>query len=70
VPRLAVATRCATYCLQMHPIGDLPLQNENTRDVIGQQPWISVYSNTGRGINIILSMNIQQMHSFFNRWRK
>jgi hypothetical protein len=30
------------------------------RDVIGRQPWISVYANTGRGIDIILSMNIQQ----------
>jgi hypothetical protein len=29
-------------------------------DVIGRQPWISVYSNTGRGIDIILSLNIQQ----------
>jgi hypothetical protein len=35
--------RCATYCLQTHPIRDLPLYNENTRDVIGRQPWISVY---------------------------
>jgi hypothetical protein len=23
MPRLVVATRCATYCLQTHPIGDL-----------------------------------------------
>jgi hypothetical protein len=60
VSRLAVATRCATYCLQTHPIGDLPLLNEHTRDVIGPQPWISVYSDTGRGIDIILSLNIQQ----------
>jgi hypothetical protein len=29
-------------------------------DVIGRQPWISVYSSTGRGIDIILSLNIQQ----------
>jgi hypothetical protein len=60
VSRLAVATRCATYCYQTHPIGDLPLENENLRDVIGRQPWISVYSNTGRGIDIILSLYIQQ----------
>jgi hypothetical protein len=59
VSRLAVATRCATYYLQTHPIGDQPV-NENTRDVIGRQPWISVYSLTGRGIDIILSLNIQQ----------
>jgi hypothetical protein len=32
----------------------------DTRDVIGRQPWISVYSNTGCGIDIILSLNIQQ----------
>jgi hypothetical protein len=33
VPRLAVATRCATYCLQTHPIGDLPvIKNANTKD--------------------------------------
>jgi hypothetical protein len=25
VPRLAAATRSATYCLQMHLIGDLPV---------------------------------------------
>jgi hypothetical protein len=31
--------------------------------VIGQQPWISVYSNTVRGIDIILSWNIQCIHS-------
>jgi hypothetical protein len=60
VPRLAVATRYATYCLQMDPIGDLPLYNENTRDVIGRQPWLSVHSNTRCGIDIILSLNIQQ----------
>jgi hypothetical protein len=28
--------------------------------VIGRQPWITVYSNTGRGIDIIFSLNIQQ----------
>jgi hypothetical protein len=28
--------------------------------MIGRQPWISVYANTGRGIDIILSINIQQ----------
>jgi hypothetical protein len=60
VPRVALATRCATYCLQTHPIGHLPLWNENTRDVIGRQPWSSAYSLTRRGIDIILSLNIQQ----------
>jgi hypothetical protein len=60
VSRLAVAIRWATYCLQTHPIGDFPLWNENTRIVIGRQPWISVYSNTGRGIDIIFSLNTQQ----------
>jgi hypothetical protein len=25
VPHLAVPTRCATYCLQTHSIGDLPV---------------------------------------------
>jgi hypothetical protein len=29
-------------------------------DVIGRQPWISGYSITGRGIDIILLLNIQQ----------
>jgi hypothetical protein len=28
--------------------------------VIGRQAWISVHSSTGRGIDIILSLNIQQ----------
>jgi hypothetical protein len=62
VPRLVIATRYATYCLQTHPIGDLSLWNENTRDVIGRQPWFSVYSNTGRGIDIILSLNIKKKY--------
>jgi hypothetical protein len=31
--------------------------------VIDQQPWISVYSNTVRGIDIILSLTIQSIHS-------
>jgi hypothetical protein len=61
VSRLAVAIRWATYCLQTHPIGDFPLWNENTRIVIGRQPWISVYSNTGRGIEYPT-----RMRSFFN----
>jgi hypothetical protein len=26
----------------------------------GRQPWIAVYSITGRGIDIILSLNMQQ----------
>jgi hypothetical protein len=60
VPHLAIATRCATYCLQTHPIGDMSLWHENTRDVIGRQAWFSLYSNTGRGIDIILSLNIQK----------
>jgi hypothetical protein len=30
------------------------------RDVIGRQPWISVYSITERGTDIILSLHIQQ----------
>jgi hypothetical protein len=38
VPRLAVATRRATYCLQTHPIGDPAVYSENTTDVIGR--WI------------------------------
>jgi hypothetical protein len=42
-----------------------PLQNENMRDVIGRQLWISVYSNTGRGIDIIISLNVQE-ECFFN----
>jgi hypothetical protein len=61
VPRLAVATRCVT-----HPISDLPLKNENTRDVIGRQPWISVYSNTGRGIDISFIEYPIRMHLFLN----
>jgi hypothetical protein len=32
--------------------------------VIGRQPWISVLSNTGRGINIILSLNILKLKIF------
>jgi hypothetical protein len=28
--------------------------------VIGRQPWISEYSITGRGIDIVLLLNIQQ----------
>jgi hypothetical protein len=34
--------------------------------MIGGRAWISVYSNTGRGIDSILSLNIQQecIHSF------
>jgi hypothetical protein len=64
VPRLALATRCATFCLQTHPTGDLPLI---MRDVIGRQPWISLYSNTGRGINTNSFIEYPtRMHSFFN----
>jgi hypothetical protein len=57
VPRLAVATRRATYCLQTHPIGDPAVYSENTTDVIGGG------SNTGRGIlviDMVLSLNIHQ----------
>jgi hypothetical protein len=32
--------------------------------VIGRQPWISVFSNTGRGIDIILSLNILKLKIF------
>jgi hypothetical protein len=30
--------------LQTHPIGNLPLQNEITKDVIGRQPWVDLSS--------------------------
>jgi hypothetical protein len=60
VPRLAVATRCATYCLQTHPIGDVPVIECKYEGRIGRQPWVLVFSITRCGIDIIHSLNIQQ----------
>jgi hypothetical protein len=59
VPRIAVA-RCATYCLQTHPIGDLPVIDCKCEGWIGRQPWVLVFSITGCGTDIIPSLNIQQ----------
>jgi hypothetical protein len=59
VSRLAVTARCATHCLQTHPIGDLPVKECKYEGWIGRQPWV-LFSITGCGIDIILSLNIQQ----------
>jgi hypothetical protein len=68
VPFLAVATRYASYCLQTNPIGDLPVIECKYEGWIDRQPcFFLVFSITDCGINIILSLNIQQecIH-FFN----
>jgi hypothetical protein len=57
VSRLAVAARCVTYCLQTHPIGDLPVKECKYEGWIGRQPWV-LFCITGCGIDIILSLNI------------
>jgi hypothetical protein len=61
VPRLAVATRCATYCLERHPIGNLPVIECKYEGWIGRWPWVLVFSITGCGIEYPT-----RMHSFFN----
>jgi hypothetical protein len=60
VPHLAVATRCPTHCLLTHPIGDLPVIEYKYEGWIGRQPWVLVFSITGCGIDVNLSLNIQQ----------
>jgi hypothetical protein len=60
VPILVVATGCATYCSQTQPIGDLRVIECKYEGWIGQQRWVLAISITGCGIDIILSLNIQQ----------
>jgi hypothetical protein len=40
MPGLAVAMRCAAYCLQTHMIGDLPVIECKCEGWIGRQPWV------------------------------
>jgi hypothetical protein len=56
----AVATRCTTIVYKRIRLAVYRCRMIIRGDVIGRQPWISVYSNTGRRTDTILSLNIQQ----------